>query len=199
MQGTRTNRRRGLISLIISVVLLGFLIAIDQITKYSFKALFIKQGATEVIGNFFSLTYTENTGAAWSFLAGVSWAQTFFKILTAASLVLFVLFYFYAFKKDYEWLKIALVFIIAGTIGNFIDRLLLNYVIDFLSFNFWGWDFPVFNFADSCLTVGVIMLIIHYCFIDSDALFRKRKEKEDSEISVSAEKEEIQQDENDDE
>lgn len=199
MQGTGTNRRRRLISIIISVVLLGVLIAIDQLTKYHFKALFAEKGTTTVIENFFCFTYTENTGAAWSFLAGVSWAQTFFKVLTAVSLVLFGVFYVYAYKRDYGWLKISLVLIIAGTIGNFIDRLLLNYVIDFLSFTFWGWDFPVFNFADSCLTVGVIMLIVHYCFLDADALFKKKSSEEKCAIEDDVNHVDNEKDGNDDE
>jgi signal peptidase II len=138
-------------------------------------------GKTVVIKDFFELTYTVNTGAAWSFLSGVSWAQTFFKVLTMVSLVLFGVFLFYAFKQNYKFLKYALVLVIAGTIGNFIDRILINGVIDFLSFTFWGWDFPVFNVADSCLTVGVIMIIVHYCFIDKDALFRKKNKEIDQE------------------
>ncbi len=174
MQRTRLTGRR-IISIILSIMLLGILIAVDQITKYYFKDLFDSQGTTVVIDNFFSFTYVENDGAAWSFLSGVSWAQTFFKVLTGFSLILFGVFYYYAFVKDYKWLKVSLILIIAGTVGNFIDRLLLNYVIDFLAFEFWGWAFPVFNFADSCLCVGVVMLIIHYCFIDKDTVFKIKK------------------------
>ena len=71
------------------------------------------------------------------------------------------------------WLKYALILIVGGTLGNFIDRLISNGVVDFLSFNFWGYAFPVFNFADTFLTVGVIMLIFYYCFLDDNAIFKK--------------------------
>lgn len=187
MQRTGTYRWRRIISYLFPFVLLVVFVLVDQFTKYYFKNLWQSNGNTVVIKDFFVLTYTINTGAAWSFLSGVSWAQTFFKVLTVVSLVLFGVFMFYAFKKDYKFLKYALVLVVAGTIGNFIDRLLLNGVIDFLSFSFWGWDFPVFNIADSCLTVGVVMIIIHYCFIDKDALFKKRandNEANDSEAEV---------------
>ena len=178
MQRTGSDRWRRIVSLFLPLVVFLALVAIDQISKYYFKDLYTKQGTTVVIEDFFAFTFTMNTGAAWSFLAGVSWAQTFFKILTGVSLVLLGLFLFYVYKKNYRWLKYALVLIISGTIGNFIDRLILNGVIDFLSFTFWGWAFPVFNFADSCLTVGVIMLIVHYLFLDKDALFKFGKKQE---------------------
>ena len=181
MQRTWADRWRRIISYVVPFVLLLAFIAIDQFTKYHFKAVYETSGNTVVIKDFFELTYTINTGAAWSFLSGVSWAQTFFKVLTMVSLVLFGVFLFYAFKQNYKFLKYALVLVIAGTIGNFIDRILINGVIDFLSFTFWGWDFPVFNIADSCLTVGVIMIIVHYCFIDKDALFRKKNKEIDKE------------------
>lgn len=179
MQRTRADRRKRIIEIVFPLVLLVVLVAIDQFTKYCFKELYLKSGNTIIIENFFTLTYTVNTGAAWSFLSGVSWAQAFFKILTSISLVLFSLFYVYAVKKRYKWLNFSLVLVIAGTIGNFIDRLAFNGVIDFLSFTFWGWNFPVFNFADSCLTVGVVMLIVHYFFFDKDAIFKKRVSKND--------------------
>lgn len=174
MQRIGIDRCKRIISIALPLVVLALLVLVDQLTKYYFKELYLSSGNTVVIKNFFTLTYTVNTGAAWSFLAGVSWAQTFFKVLTSVSLIIFVVFYFYSVKNNYKWLNYALALIIAGTIGNFIDRILLNGVIDFLSFTFWGWAFPVFNIADSCLTVGVIMLIVHYLFIDKDALLKKR-------------------------
>ncbi len=193
MQGTGFDRRRRIISLVLFLGLLLALIAVDQITKYYFKGLCEGNGNITVIKNFFVFTYKENDGAAWSFLSGVSWAQTFFKVLTAISLLVFGLFFYYAYKKEYKWLKVSLTLIMAGTIGNFIDRLLLSYVIDFISLQFGNYYFPVFNFADSCLTVGVIMLVFHYLFLDKDAIFRKKQE-EDKQSSDSEEKSTLETD-----
>ena len=87
---------------------------------------------------------------------------------------MFVLFYLYAAKKNYKWLRVALVFVVAGTLGNFIDRLTMNAVVDFIGFIFGSYYFPVFNLADSFLVVGVIMLVVHYLFIDASAVFKKK-------------------------
>ena len=149
MQRIRAIGWKRIIIEAIPLVLLGVLILVDQLTKFYFAELIKSQGDILIIPGFFYLTYVVNTGAAWSFLADVSWGQTFFKILTSFALVLFVVFYLYAMKKNYRWLKYALTFVIGGTIGNFIDRLAFNGVTDFLGFIFGSYYFPIFNFADT--------------------------------------------------
>lgn len=150
---------------------------IDQLTKSYVKNLHDSFGWNEtiVIDGFFNFSWATNDGAAFSFLAGVEWGQSFFTGLTIVALVLFFLYYMYIYKKNYRWLKIAMAFVVAGTVGNFIDRLAYNYVVDFISFIFGSYHFPVFNMADTFITVGVIMLIVHYLFIDNDAVFKKKK------------------------
>ncbi len=179
MQRIRSAGWRRIILELIPLIVMVLSVIVDQWSKSFFSNLWMqKNGNTEVIKDFFYLTYTVNTGAAFSFLADKAWSQLFFKILTCFALVMFVFFYLYAYKNKYTWLKYALALVIGGTIGNFIDRLLMNGVIDFLSFIFWGNPFAVFNFADSCLTVGVIMLIIHFLFLDEGAVFRKKDGKD---------------------
>lgn len=173
MQRIGANRRRRIIIEIAFLVLLLALIAIDQLTKYHFSHTLNMYEIQPVIKDFFYFSYTVNTGAAWSFLSGVPWAQTFFKILTAFALVIFVLLYIYSLKKGYKWLKVGLIFIISGTIGNFIDRLCIDGVIDFIGFTFGKYNFPVFNLADAFLVVGVIMLIIQFLFFDKNAVFKR--------------------------
>lgn len=174
MQRTRAFGWRRIILEAIPIILLILFVAIDQISKVYFRQLFAENSKEIiVIPNFFYLTYVVNTGAAWSFLANVSWGQTFFKALTCVSLIAFAFFYVYACKKDYRWLRFALATMIAGTIGNFIDRIIFNGVTDFLGFIFGSYYFPVFNFADMCLVVGVGMLFIHFLFLDEGALFKK--------------------------
>ncbi len=169
MQRIRTYRRIIVESLFIILIL--SLIAIDQVTKYHFSHT-IKLGERKpVIDGLFYFAYEINTGASFSFLSGVSWAQTFFKILTSIALVLFVLLYVMSVKNKLRWLKVGLVFLISGTIGNFVDRLILNGVIDFISFTFFPF---VFNLADAFLIVGAIMLVIHFLFLDKNAIFKRQ-------------------------
>jgi len=178
MQGTRANRRRIIIE-VLSIALLGLLIFLDQITKHHFSTT-VKYGTKQpIIENFFYFTYTLNKGAAWSFLADVSWGQTFFKILTGISLVFFIWFYIFNAKKNYKWLRIAIILVIGGTIGNFIDRLRIDAVVDFIGFTFGTYNFPIFNLADSFLVVGVIMVFIHYLFFDKNAIFIKNNDEKD--------------------
>ena len=67
----------------------------------------------------------------------------------------------------------------AGTVGNFIDRLALNYVRDFISFVFGTFKFAIFNVADICLVVGVVMIVYYILFLDKDAVFKKNNGKKD--------------------
>ena len=174
MQRTWTDRRKRIVVESLFFLLLCVIILIDQITKYHFSSMLAEGESQVVIDGFFYFSHYRNEGGAWSIMSNVSWAQTFFKILTVFAVIGFVVFYIYALKKNYRWLKVSLVFVIAGTIGNFIDRILFNEVIDFLGFIFWGYYFPVFNIADSFLVVGTIMIVLHFLFFDKDAIFRKK-------------------------
>jgi signal peptidase II len=129
------------------------LTAVDQITK----AMAASNGGVhrEIIHNFFYLNYLENTGAAWSMFAGRTGILTLVSAF-AIGLMLWYLLY----KKPDRLMRVSLVLMIAGAAGNFIDRLVLGYVRDFMDFYIFGYDFPVFNVADMCLTFGVILLLI---------------------------------------
>ncbi len=187
MQGTRLDRFKRIIKILLPIFVIGLCILFDQLTKLYFRNNYSLGEKRFIIPNFFYFSYTINTGAAWSFLANKSWAQLFFKILTGVSLVLFSLFLFFSLKKGHKWLSYSLSLIIGGTIGNFIDRLAFDGVTDFIGFLFGDSAFPIFNLADSFLVVGLIMLIIYYAFIDSNALFKKRKKKEDVQSDVKKE------------
>ena len=176
MQRIRFNRK--IVFCVVSVLLIVGLILLDQLLKNYFKNKYASGDSKFVIDNFFYFTYTFNTGAAFSFLATKSWAQLFFKILTGVSLVGFIILMIFSFKKNYKFLTVALVFVISGAMGNFIDRLMYDGVVDFIGFIFFGWHFPVFNIADICMCVGVVMVLIHFLFLDNNALFKKNGKEE---------------------
>lgn len=140
-----------------NVVLVFILVFIDQITKLTAVLKLKVNGPIELIENFLQLNIVENRGAAFGILQN---KQFLFIIITFIVLIGIII-YIKSNKKLSKITIIVLDLIIAGSIGNLIDRIRLNYVVDFIDVNFWGYyDFPVFNFADSCLVVGTIILAI---------------------------------------
>lgn len=138
------------------VVLLVAVILLDQLTKWGIQSTIDLNESIEIIPGFFSLTYVHNTGAAWSMLEG---KMVFFYIITIIFLIGMV--YFYRTLDKNDWLsRIGVVLMIAGALGNFVDRLFLQYVRDFLDFIILGYDFPVFNVADISLCVGVGCIVL---------------------------------------
>lgn len=139
--------------LIISFVI----IFIDQLTKY-FAVEYLKQSPPVVlIDNFLQFNYVENYGAAFGILQN---KQFFFVIMTV--IVIIGILFYVGMKKNLTTLtKVSLFIVIGGALGNFIDRIRLGYVIDFIDVKFWGfYDFPVFNLADSSIVVSAIIISI---------------------------------------
>ncbi|PIS02540.1 MAG: signal peptidase II [Chlamydiae bacterium CG10_big_fil_rev_8_21_14_0_10_42_34] len=138
--------------------LLFFLLALDVATKiaaihwipplsyspYPFGGI----GIFSFGGITCSLNYIVNTGAAWGMFAGYSGLLFAIRTLIILGLVFFVP------KRFPIWL------VVTGAIGNAIDYCLYGHVVDFLHFTFWGYSFPIFNVADSCITIGVLALLI---------------------------------------
>ena len=176
MQGIRANGRRVKFNTW-HLILALFLVFVDQLTKVIFRNLALNHNwsSTCIIPNFFYFDYTFNTGAAFSFLSNASWAQTFFKVLTILSLIGFYAYYVYLSKGKNYTARIAMVLIMCGAMGNLIDRFAYNGVVDFISFIFGGNPFAIFNLADSYLTIGVILIIIHLLFLDKNAVFKGEK------------------------
>lgn len=153
------------ISLVISLVCM----IVDQIIKMAVMGNMTTYYSINVIENFFSLTYVENDGAAWSILSG----NRFFLILI--SIVAIILIYGYLIKnkniKRFEFVCYSI--LIGGILGNLMDRIKFGFVVDYLDFKFFGYNFPIFNFADICIVISVILLLI--CGIKEDIKCKKLK------------------------
>lgn len=130
------------------------LIALDQLTKIWIVNHISLGQIKSFLPGVVSLTYLQNRGAAFSILQNQKW---FFVLMT--SLVLGVAIFYYIKNEAMSIFKeLALILIISGTIGNFIDRLRLSYVVDMIHLDFM--NFAIFNVADSYLSVGVVLLMI---------------------------------------
>lgn len=108
-----------------------------------------------VIPNFFYITFLKNTGSAWSMFEGMGWLVILIGIGVAGVII------YYYIKSNSTLLLIALALAFAGNIGNMVDRYSLGYVRDMISFNLFGYWFPVFNVADMCLVCGVLLVFLH--------------------------------------
>lgn len=134
-----------------------FLVLIDQSSKFLVVKFLKGQAPLEIINNFLNFYYLENRGAAFGILQE---QKLLFTIITLVVLVVLFSILFKNYKKRSFLLKLSLSLIIGGTIGNFIDRIRLGYVIDFISTKIFNYDFAVFNLADAFIVVGTFLLII---------------------------------------
>lgn len=166
---------------IIDIILLIFLIIIDQLTKYIAVLNLKDKPAYSLIDGVLEFNYLENKGAAFGMLQNQKIFFVFVAIIFLA-IVIFVLIKTPLHKK-YNILHVLLVAIAAGAIGNMIDRVRLDYVIDFIYFSLI--NFPIFNVADIYVTVSTILLIIFILFVykDTDFNFLSIKPKKYKEIN----------------
>ncbi|HFS5213501.1 TPA: signal peptidase II [Streptococcus pyogenes] len=136
------------------VLSLILLVALDQLSKFWIVSHIALGEVKSFIPGIVSLTYLQNNGAAFSILQDQQW---FFVVITVL-VIGYAIYYLATHPHLNIWKQLALLLIISGGIGNFIDRLRLAYVIDMVHLDFV--DFAIFNVADSYLTVGVILLVI---------------------------------------
>lgn len=142
------------------------LIALDQFTKH-LAAANLKENPFIIIPKVFQFTYHENNGAVWGILSG----KIIFLILVTFLLLFLMVILYLKIPKDkrYNAIRIILVFICAGAVGNLIDRVFNGYVVDYIYFELI--DFPVFNLADCYVTMSSILLIILGLFYYKDEDF----------------------------
>lgn len=149
------------------LAIIGIVLAADIFSKYWVHTHFplmlaypnYPYGGIGVFQNLggieFSISHLTNRGAAWGTLSNFQEALVGVRILLILALCLYAIFW----NKRRSW-RVPLALIIAGAIGNVIDYFAYGHVVDMLHFNLWGYDFPVFNIADSAVSIGVFWLIL---------------------------------------
>lgn len=139
--------------------LTAIVFVLDQWTKISVVKQIELYQSIEITG-FFNLTHVRNYGAAFSFLADSGgWQRWFFTIIALVVSVVIIR-WLSQTKKTQVMLPIAFCLILGGALGNVYDRLVLGYVVDFLSVYYEDWYFPAFNIADSAISLGAFLLIV---------------------------------------
>lgn len=142
-------------SYIVGLIIIVVGIVLDLLSKYLFASVFATRSEDIVIiTNFFKFTYLENTGAAFGIFGDSTLALT---IVSVVFIIAFCVFDYFNHSNNI-WYVLGISLIISGAIGNFLDRLFLGYVRDFISINLFSF---VFNLADLFITVGVICFIIY--------------------------------------
>lgn len=138
------------------IILSIIFLIVDQITKILVVNSLVPGKNIEIIKNIFSIIYTNNTGAAFSILLG----KRIFLIVVAVLIIGVLLYYIKRNKIEKKIDIIALSFVIGGSLGNLIDRIVRGYVIDFISIKLGNYNFPIFNVADILIVIGVFLLLL---------------------------------------
>lgn len=145
----------------------GLVIMLDQLTKLLADRFLSMHSVKTIVPGFFDLVLAYNTGAAFSFLSDAGgWQRWAFTALAIAVSVLLIL-WLKRLPPSEKLTAIALALILGGAIGNLIDRILYGHVIDFIHWFYKDFSWPAFNLADSAITLGATLLIIHAIFFDN--------------------------------
>ncbi len=175
------------LSTVIVGIVFVFAILVDQLTKGLIIPAFIPKvgDSLKIIPKFISFIYVKNYGAAW----GIFQNNTIFlSIMTFIGLGIILAFYIVRLKKvgnrTSMLFAVSIGLMLGGAVGNLADRLIFGYVRDFINFDFI--NFPVFNFADTFLTIGIALLIIYICFFYSKETDTKKLQNNDNNIHNSS-------------
>ncbi len=130
---------------------------LDMLSKIAVVKYISLGESIEIVDKFLYLTNVRNTGAAWSLFANSRYFVLFISAIIIGALIGYII----KDKPNNKMEKIAYGFILGGAIGNFVNRLLHGYVIDFIDIKIFNYDYPIFNLADTFIVIGVILFIIY--------------------------------------
>ena len=143
------------------LAIVAVVVALDQVAKWCVGQFMELHQSVPVIPGVFNLTYVRNPGAAFGLLADLPWAvrAPLFTAVSVGALVL-LLFLLRGLRPEQWGVRVALACVLGGAVGNLIDRVWHGDVVDFLDVHWRGFHWPAFNVADSCITLGVAVLLI---------------------------------------
>lgn len=154
--------------MVLLIIAVGVILTVaDQLLKIWAISSLEPVGSITVIEDIFSLTYVENRGAAWGMMAGAKW----YLIIMPIVIIVAAIAYLVIKKLSDPLLLWSVMLIVSGGLGNLIDRIFRGFVVDYLHATFI--DFPVFNLADCCITIGAGLMILYVILSE----IKERKEK----------------------
>jgi signal peptidase II len=135
-------------------------LVLDQVTKLIVQAHMSLYQTIPLINHYLDITYTQNPGAAFSMFAAYSpwFREAFLFSMSAAAIVVLITMLIRAERISFSAVAFAL--ILAGALGNLTDRTIRGQVIDFIRVHYYDWNYPIFNVADSAITIGVVMILL---------------------------------------
>lgn len=157
-----------IVYLLLALVIAG----VDQLIKYYVLENLVDAGRVTAIPHILDLIYVENRGVAFGMFSDMRWL---FVVITSIVIIAFIVMLFKGGYKS-KLFSISCALIVGGGIGNLIDRLMYGFVVDYLQLSFFS---PVCNFADYCITVGTVLLVIYLLFY-SDLSKENKKEKREN-------------------
>ena len=140
----------------------GGVVLLDQVSKAAvLRELGLNQ-VTTVIKGFFNLVHVHNPGGAFGLMAGMSpvFRSALFVFVSAMAIGV-ILYFYHTTPPNRPWLATGFALILGGAVGNMIDRVRMGAVVDFLDFYIGRWHWPAFNIADSAITIGVGIFLLH--------------------------------------
>jgi signal peptidase II len=143
------------------LLIMAFIIAADQASKWLLVKSLPLEGTKDLVKGFLRLWHVRNSGAVWGFFSGHDGGLVPKAITGLAIAALLIVAWFFLRAGGRKRLELtSYAFILGGALGNVIDRLRLGYVVDFLDAYVKTWHWPTFNIADSCITIGVLLLAL---------------------------------------
>lgn len=143
--------------MIISFIAAVLIVVIDQLLKLLVVNTIKTSGSVEILGGLVNFQYVENRGMAFGMLKDCRWLFIIFTVIVVVGVIIYMI----TTKPQSKFLLTSLALILGGGVGNLIDRIFLGYVVDYIQLSFFS---PVCNFADYCITIGTVLLIIYILF-----------------------------------
>ncbi len=150
------------ILLIVSVIVL----VMDQISKFFIKESMHLYQSIEIIKDIFYITYVQNSGISFGMLGGIeSEIKRWILVFIIGIAIIVISYYWFTYKNENLFYNTGCGMILGGAIGNFLDRLFIGEVVDFIDVGYKSFRWPVFNMADTCISIGIGILIFYLLFI----------------------------------